>query len=332
MSSRFLAVAVAVAGIGLGLLAFGSLGSAAGTDCTDAQPCATTAAIATVTPPPPSGPPPAGMPVLDIEGDSNDDGADAWSWPSETPVREPERKNPMPAPAASPPAAPSATGTVYHAWLPNVARDGTPKPLPTPTATPTPTPTPTPTGPAIYLTFDDGPHPDWTPQVLAMLAKYGVRATFFELGVNVDAYPWLSADIVKAGHKIGDHTYSHPDLTRLGWSAINDQVGWTQAAILNATGKTTACFRPPYGSINSTVRNVLAGYGLGAWLWNIDPRDWARPGSAAIVNNVLTNARADAIILMHDGGGNRSQSVQALDTIIPTLLDRGYHFETLPCW
>lgn len=330
MSSRILAAVVAMAGLGLGLLAFGGLGSAADT------PCGGDSACPTMTPPPLSGPAPGGTPVLEVDGDSNDAAQD-WTWPSPTKTLRPklDEKDATVVPPA-PMAPPSASGTAYRRWVPNVARDGTPPPLPTPTptATPTPTPTPppTPTGPAIYLTFDDGPHPDWTPQVLAMLAKWGVRATFFELGVNIDAYPWLSANVVNAGHKIGNHTYNHPDLTRLARSAINDQVGWTQSSILNATGQRTACFRPPYGSINATVRDVLAAYRLTPWIWNIDPRDWARPGVSAIVDNVLTNARADAVILMHDGGGNRSQTVQALDTIIPTLLARGYHFEMLPCW
>lgn len=261
----------------------------------------------TPSPVPVSGPPPDEGPLHELPGDSNDEVAAAPR-------------------ILTTPEVPSDEAATYHGYLPQIARDGF-----HPTATPTPTPTPTPEGPVIYLTFDDGPTGAWTPAILEVLARYGARATFFQLGTNVDAFPGISASIRAAGHTIGNHSYSHPNLTFLGWQAISDQIGWTQNALINATGDSTRCFRPPYGASNSTVANVAASYGLQMHLWTIDPRDWSRPGVWSIVNSVLGNARDGAIVLMHDGGGNRFQTVEALKQILPALSAQGYRFEALPC-
>ncbi|MFI6155018.1 polysaccharide deacetylase family protein [Kitasatospora sp. NPDC051170] len=181
----------------------------------------------------------------------------------------------------------------------------------------------------VYLTFDDGPSTAYTPKVLNVLARYGVRATFFEVGQEVTAHPSVTGQVAEQGHSVQNHSWSHPDLSRLSASAVTSQVSRTDQAIRAQTGRTPSCLRPPYGSLNSTVRSRAAALGKQVVLWSVDPQDWARPGTGAIESRVLRNVRPGSVILMHDGGGNRSQTVDALPTIISTLKARGYTFGVL---
>ncbi|MFE6054867.1 polysaccharide deacetylase family protein [Kitasatospora sp. NPDC056446] len=184
-------------------------------------------------------------------------------------------------------------------------------------------------GKVVYLTFDDGPSPAYTPRVLATLARYGVRATFFEIGQNVAAHPALTAQVARQGHSVQNHSWSHPDLRKLSGAALDSQVGSTDRAIRARTGRTPTCLRPPYGAVNGTVRSHAAALGKQVVLWSVDPTDWSRPGTAAIRSRVLDNVRPGSVILLHDGGGDRSQTVAALPGIISTLKARGYGFATL---
>ncbi|MEU9048596.1 MULTISPECIES: polysaccharide deacetylase family protein [unclassified Kitasatospora] len=184
-------------------------------------------------------------------------------------------------------------------------------------------------GKVVYLTFDDGPSPAYTPKVLATLARYGVRATFFEIGQNVSAHPSLTAQVARQGHSVQNHSWSHPDLRRLSGSALNSQVSSTDRAIRAQTGRTPTCLRPPYGAVNAAVRSRAAALGKQVVLWSVDPTDWSRPGTEAIRSRVLNNVRPGSVILLHDGGGDRSQTVAALPAIISTLKARGYGFATL---
>ncbi|WP_316525969.1 polysaccharide deacetylase family protein [Kitasatospora brasiliensis] len=181
----------------------------------------------------------------------------------------------------------------------------------------------------VYLTFDDGPSPAYTPKVLATLSRSGVRATFFEIGQNVAAHPSVTAQVARQGHSVQNHTWSHPDLRKLSASALNAQVADTDRAIRAQTGRTPSCLRPPYGAVNGTVRSKASALGKQVVLWSVDPADWSRPGTAAIRSRVLDNVRPGSVILLHDGGGDRSQTVAALPTIISTLKARGYTFATL---
>lgn len=181
----------------------------------------------------------------------------------------------------------------------------------------------------VYLTFDDGPSPAYTPKVLAILNRYGVRATFFEIGENVAAHPSLTAQVARQGHSVQNHSWSHPDLRRLSASSFNAQVGDTDRAIRAQTGRTPKCLRPPYGAVNIAVRSRAAALGKQVVLWSVDPADWSRPGTGAIQSRVLKNVRPGSVILLHDGGGDRSQTVAALPTILSTLKARGYTFATL---
>jgi peptidoglycan-N-acetylglucosamine deacetylase len=214
----------------------------------------------------------------------------------------------------------------------------------TPTTTPTDEPTETPSktpdnnagSPAVdptaaaaagnkkvlFFSFDDGPDPYWTPQILSVLQKYRAHATFFELGSMQNAHPGIREQVLAAGNTIGSHSISHPQLT-----AINP--GRRHHEIFD--GPQSKCFRPPYGASNPKVRADIKAAGMTQVLWDVDPRDWARPGVNAIVNNILHHAHRRNIILMHDGGGDRSQSVAALDKALQTLKAQGYSFPAMDC-
>ncbi len=188
-----------------------------------------------------------------------------------------------------------------------------------------------PTGKTVALTFDDGPNPTYTPQILAELAAAQVPATFFTVGYVGAARPDLLRAESLAGNSVEDHTWNHADLTRLSPAAVADELQRTADLIFHATGVHPSCFRPPYAATNSTVVSVAAQLGLAQTLWNVDPTDWKRPGTAVIVDNVLSHATgAHLVIIMHDGGGDRSQTVAALPAIIAGLRSRGYRF-VRPC-
>lgn len=185
--------------------------------------------------------------------------------------------------------------------------------------------------PIVYLTFDDGPSPAYTPQILAVLSRYGVPATFFELGQQVSSHPGLTRAVRARGHSVQNHTWSHPNLTKVSWQRFAAEVTNTDRAIYGQLGYTPRCLRPPYGATNRLTATRAAALGKQLKLWTIDTRDWQRPGAATIVGRALTRVRNGSIILMHDGGGNRSQTVAATATIVRTLKARGYTFGTLWC-
>jgi peptidoglycan/xylan/chitin deacetylase (PgdA/CDA1 family) len=181
----------------------------------------------------------------------------------------------------------------------------------------------------IALTIDDGPSPVYTPQILRLLAKYHVRASFSMIGISVDQYQAIARDVAAAGHVIMNHTWQHLDLPALRAAAALSQMDRATEAIHRATGRVPAYFRAPYGAWSSTVLQHCEKTGMTPVDWSVDPRDWARPGVSHIINNVLSNTRTGSIILEHDGGGDRSQTVAALSLVIPRLLDAGYHFRAL---
>ncbi|MHB1534214.1 MAG: polysaccharide deacetylase family protein [Acidimicrobiales bacterium] len=181
----------------------------------------------------------------------------------------------------------------------------------------------------IALSFDDGPSPLWTPQVLSVLERYQVPATFFEIGSEVNTYPGTSAAVAAAGYPVEDHTYTHPDLALLSPAQVAGQISQTQQAIQSATGTTPACVRPPYNDWNGSVLNQIDRMGLATMSYSIDPRDWSRPGVAAIVRAVVGAAIPGGVVDMHDGGGNRSETVAALPAIITTLEGEGYQFVSI---
>ena len=177
----------------------------------------------------------------------------------------------------------------------------------------------------IALTFDDGPGP-YTPQVLGVLERYDVPATFFEIGEMVADYPQYSREVVAAGYPVEDHTWSHPDLTDIPAAQVEYQIDAAQEEIRSVTGVTSACLRPPYDSWDAAVLDQVAQDGLTTMSYSIDSRDWTLPGVQAIVANVVNAAFPGAVVDMHDGGGPRYETVEALPQIIDGLRARGYSF------
>ena len=183
--------------------------------------------------------------------------------------------------------------------------------------------------PEIALTFDDGPNPANTPQVLAVLRKYHIHATFFDLGRLVKVYPDLARQELADGNIVGNHTWSHPDLPTLSTSSIKKQIRDSSDAIEQATGVRPIFLRPPYGDLSANVLKIVNSFGKTTVIWNNDSRDWSIPGTSAIISRVLASVGNGTIILLHDGGGNRQQTIAALPTIIQHLQARHYQFVTL---
>jgi peptidoglycan-N-acetylglucosamine deacetylase len=132
------------------------------------------------------------------------------------------------------------------------------------------------------------------------------------------------------GHVVGNHTWTHPDLTQLTVFQVRDQLQRTSEEMRAITGVSPSIFRPPGGNFNETVQSVAASLGLSTIVWNVDPRDWSQPGVDVIIQRVLATVHNGSIILLHDGGGDRSETVAALPTIITTLEQRGFQFVTIP--
>jgi peptidoglycan/xylan/chitin deacetylase (PgdA/CDA1 family) len=186
-------------------------------------------------------------------------------------------------------------------------------------------------GPArktVALSFDDGPAPD-TPAFVRMLEAQHVPATFFMIGEHVTAqYRGTLRRELRAGDALGDHTYTHPDLVSSG--GVYGQLNRTLQAIRALTGYTSCVFRPPYGDYNRSVIDIARSLGLATILWNVDPSDWALPGVSAIERRVLAQVRPGSIVISHDGGGPRGQTLAAYPYIISALRKRGYSFATVP--
>jgi peptidoglycan-N-acetylglucosamine deacetylase len=174
---------------------------------------------------------------------------------------------------------------------------------------------------AVYLTFDDGPS-EYTTAILNILRSTGSTATFFEVGFRQAKRPAVTAQIKAQGSNIGNHTYSHPDLTAL----TPEQIRWEVAR-----GPRSRCIRPPFGATNPRVHRIVTQQGLREVLWTTDTLDWNRPGTTQIVTRATGPAvQAGSIVLMHDGGGDRSQTVAALPKIISILQQRGYVIRRIP--
>ena len=182
-------------------------------------------------------------------------------------------------------------------------------------------------GTNIALTIDDGPDPQWTPQVLALLAQYHITATFCMIGRRAAARPDLVAAVVDGGHQVANHTFTHPIMTHLPAARVRDEISRATAAITNASGgHRPTLFRAPGGAWTPAVLAACRAGGLRPLDWSVDPRDWSLPGVEHIVDVILTRTSPGVIILDHDGGGNRQQTVDALRIALPRLIDAGYRF------
>lgn len=180
----------------------------------------------------------------------------------------------------------------------------------------------------VALTFDDGPS-KYTPQVLAILQKEGITATFFQLGQNVDIYPNYTKMLADASMSIQGHSYQHENFNSTSNEGITRSVKKTNKTISKTVGRTPQCTRPPYGAHTKRVDAVLKKSNQGIILWSVDSLDWSKPGAATIIRNSTKDVKPGSILLFHDGGGNREQTIQALPTIIKTLKKNGYTFTTI---
>ena len=181
----------------------------------------------------------------------------------------------------------------------------------------------------IALTFDDGPHPRYTKQILDILEKYGVKATFFFVGQNIEYYPEAARAVVDAGHEIGNHTYTHNRVKAMSQDEVFAEMSRCDDMIYRLGECQTVLFRPPEGAFGEAVEKSAEMLGYSVILWSIDTRDWDHSTPAEIFQNVTQNIDSGDIILMHDYVGYNSPTPQALELIIPELQSRGYKFVTV---
>ncbi|MEH2166611.1 MAG: polysaccharide deacetylase family protein [Nostoc sp.] len=187
----------------------------------------------------------------------------------------------------------------------------------------------TPEQKVIALTFDDGPWPESTAQVLDILKKNQIKGTFFLIGQNVKNYPGLVKREIAEGHVIGNHTWHHW-YQFLNPQAAAYEIDHTADLIYQVTGIKTNLFRPPGGIMHNGVASYARNSKYAIILWSSDSVDYSRPAVAKLINNVFRRAKPGGIVLMHDGGGNRSKTVQALPEIIANFRKQGYKFVTIP--
>ncbi|MGY1524107.1 polysaccharide deacetylase family protein [Streptomyces sp. MN3] len=180
-------------------------------------------------------------------------------------------------------------------------------------------------GRTVVLSFDDGPDPRYTPDILDILARHEVRAMFFVCGEMAGYTPDLLARMADEGHVVGNHTWSHPLLTKLRRRTIRSEMERTSDVVEKHYGARPEWFRAPYGAWNRAAFELGAELGMEALAWTVDTLDWTEPGTRTIVGRVEDGAAPGVVVLSHDAGGDRSQSVKALRSYLPHLLDSGYH-------
>jgi peptidoglycan/xylan/chitin deacetylase (PgdA/CDA1 family) len=185
----------------------------------------------------------------------------------------------------------------------------------------------------VFLTFDDGPNEPYTSQILNILKKFHVKASFFVCGKNVERYPQVANNIVKEGHLIANHTYSHSRF--LAYTGLlPKEIEKTKKIIQEITNKNSKFFRPPWGIVTPWLKKYLKNHDYKLVLYDIEAYDWRKTSAAMIVKKVLEKVRLNSIILLHDGRGtyfnsNRLQTVNALPYIIKKLTEEGYKFERI---
>ncbi|MER5543958.1 polysaccharide deacetylase family protein [Streptomyces sp. NPDC001118] len=185
-------------------------------------------------------------------------------------------------------------------------------------------------GRRMMLTFDDGPNPDYTPHILDTLDKYDVRAMFFVCGECVADYPELVARMADEGHVVGNHTWTHPLLTTLNRKQIHSEMKRTSDIIEHTYGEPPQWFRAPYGAWNRAAFQLGAEMGMEPMAWTVDTTDWMEPGTDTIIDRVESGAAPGVVVLSHDAGGDRSETVHAIREWLPYLLDSGYHLTVPP--
>jgi peptidoglycan/xylan/chitin deacetylase (PgdA/CDA1 family) len=187
----------------------------------------------------------------------------------------------------------------------------------------------------LALTYDDGPNDPHTLRLLDVLASHGVRATFFLIGRYVRQRPEIVREIVRAGHVVGNHTFTHPLLIFRSEAEIRKELGDCRSAIQDAVGEHSNLFRPPFGGRRPAVLRIARELGLAPVMWNVTGYDWSTPPAAVIERKVARQIRGGDVILLHDGGhremgADRSQTVIATERLIARYKSEGFDFATIP--
>jgi peptidoglycan-N-acetylglucosamine deacetylase len=179
----------------------------------------------------------------------------------------------------------------------------------------------------VAMTFDDGPHPTLTPQLLDILKARRIRATFYVIGRNVARYPDIVKRMVDEGHEIGNHTWRHPFLTQLGSNSVLRELDRTSEAVYKAVQRIPVTMRPPYGALSRNQRAMIhKERDMPTILWSVDPEDWRRPGAQVVANRIVGGARPGSIILSHDIHG---PTIKAMPAALDGIKDHGYKFATV---
>lgn len=181
----------------------------------------------------------------------------------------------------------------------------------------------------IALTFDDGPSPIYTPQILAILKKYNIKATFFVVGVNAKKYPDMVKKIRAEGHVVASHSLTHPMLTKISENQLQKEVESPAVIVSQILGNRPKCLRYPFGLSNRHVRDVIRAHGMTPIPMGFNSFDYERPGTEKIINWVLKNIHSKQIILLHDGYDKREETVAALPAIIEGVRKKGFGFSTI---
>lgn len=182
-------------------------------------------------------------------------------------------------------------------------------------------------GPYLAITFDDGPHPQNTPRLLGILRERNIKATFFVVGTLVKEYPGIIRAILADGHEIGNHSLTHPIMTRLSDQRVRHEIEATATALQNAAGYRSRLYRPPGGATNARMKQWFYDeYGLSTILWSVDPNDWKRPGVSVVTQRLVNGAHPGAILLAHD---LHAPTVDAMPGTLDALLAKGYRFVTV---
>ncbi len=181
--------------------------------------------------------------------------------------------------------------------------------------------------PYVALTFDDGPHATNTPRLLDILRSRNVKATFYVVGTNAKRYPHILQRMVAEGHEIGNHTVTHGNLTKMSPTQIRNELRTSHYTIVAATGVAPRTMRPPYGAITANQKSwIRQEFGYPSILWNVDPKDWKKPGSSVVASRLVNGARPGGILLVHD---IHSASIDAMPQAIDQLLAKGFQFVTV---
>ncbi|MEH7388256.1 polysaccharide deacetylase family protein [Bacillus sp. JJ1521] len=182
----------------------------------------------------------------------------------------------------------------------------------------------------VAITFDDGPNPVYTPDILDVLAKHKAKATFFVVGTHAKKYPEIIRREVLEGHEIANHTFNHSNIMRDSLKLENEIIKANET-LEEITGFSPTLFRPVGGYYNDIIINAAAenGYHVVLWSWHQDTKDWKNPGVNNITKRVISGVKPGNIILFHDSGGNRSQTIEALEKILTELEKQGYECVTV---